>query len=397
MVTTPIDSYVHDTPPGYSRRLGRPSRSFVLINHAHYRATVRRRSAVLAVVCIAVQIVGAPTALAESKPSKLDAARASAKQIKAELQAVTKRIEVQQAKSVSARQAVAAANGRLQRARAEEVAVAAQLDRVRASVRDLAIREYMRSGPGSAAAALGVDPAKFARGRYLRSIAFGSNADLQDALRSARQDAEGARGAAQRAAGLAASRKQIAGDTLNALRASQSRQLNLAAAAEARLDAAIKESEAIRRIRPRVSRIGPSGSSGSSRRGAVSLTTVRGITVATEIAGQLDRMLSAADADGVRFGGSGYRSPDGQVAARRRNCGSSSYDVYDKPASQCRPPTARPGQSMHEQGLAVDFTYNGSLIQSRSSEGFQWLKANAARFGFYNLPSEAWHWSVNGN
>ncbi|WNG61464.1 M15 family metallopeptidase [Archangium gephyra] len=29
--------------------------------------------------------------------------------------------------------------------------------------------------------------------------------------------------------------------------------------------------------------------------------------------------------------------------------------------------------------------------------GFVWLKANAARYGFINLPSEPWHWSTNGN
>ena len=52
---------------------------------------------------------------------------------------------------------------------------------------------------------------------------------------------------------------------------------------------------------------------------------------------------------------------------------------------------------MHEQGLAIDFTYNGSIISSRSSPGYQWLSRRAAGFGFYNLPSEPWHWSVNGN
>lgn len=25
-----------------------------------------------------------------------------------------------------------------------------------------------------------------------------------------------------------------------------------------------------------------------------------------------------------------------------------------------------------------------------------WLHANAGRFGFVNLPSEPWHWSVDG-
>jgi LAS superfamily LD-carboxypeptidase LdcB len=67
------------------------------------------------------------------------------------------------------------------------------------------------------------------------------------------------------------------------------------------------------------------------------------------------------------------------------------------PASQCDPPTARPGTSMHEQGLAIDFTCNGGGALSRSSVCFGWLSRNAANYGFYNLPEEPWHWSTNGN
>ncbi|HSH59498.1 MAG TPA: M15 family metallopeptidase, partial [Acidimicrobiales bacterium] len=96
---------------------------------------------------------------------------------------------------------------------------------------------------------------------------------------------------------------------------------------------------------------------------------------------------------GFSLSGGGYRSSDAQIAARRANCGG---DVYNKPASQCRPPTARPGQSMHERGLAIDFTWNGRLISS-GNPAFQWLRGNASRFGLYNLPREPWHWSTNGN
>jgi len=128
-----------------------------------------------------------------------------------------------------------------------------------------------------------------------------------------------------------------------------------------------------------------------------SLRTVGGITVSTSIAGNLERMLNAARAAGHNFGGGGYRSSQGQINTRRNNCGTSNYAIYEMSPSSCRPPTARPGTSMHERGLAVDFTYNGSLIRSRSSAGFRWLAANAASYGFYNLPSEPWHWSSNGN
>jgi LAS superfamily LD-carboxypeptidase LdcB len=108
-------------------------------------------------------------------------------------------------------------------------------------------------------------------------------------------------------------------------------------------------------------------------------------------------LLDAADAAGLSLGGSGYRDPQQQATLRQAHCGSSDYDIYDKPASQCSPPTARPGQSMHEQGLAVDFTSDGSIVTSRSSAAYRWLQGNASRYGLYNLPSEPWHWSVNGD
>ena len=36
-------------------------------------------------------------------------------------------------------------------------------------------------------------------------------------------------------------------------------------------------------------------------------------------------------------------------------------------------------------------------IQSRANPAYRWLAAHAAKYGLYNLPSEPWHWSVNGN
>jgi peptidoglycan hydrolase CwlO-like protein len=129
----------------------------------------------------------------------------------------------------------------------------------------------------------------------------------------------------------------------------------------------------------------------------VDTTWVGGIEVASSIAGQLRALLNAASADGLLLSGSGYRNVEDQIQIRREVCGTTDYDIWDKPSWECDPPVARPGRSMHEKGLAIDFTGpNGDLVRTHDSPTFQWLAANAARFGLYNLPSEPWHWSTNG-
>lgn len=127
-----------------------------------------------------------------------------------------------------------------------------------------------------------------------------------------------------------------------------------------------------------------------------SLTTVNGITVASSIADRVRGLLNAAAADGISLSGYGYRDFNAQIALRRQNCGTSDYAIWEMPPDSCSPPTARPGYSYHERGLAIDFTANGRFINSRSNPGFIWLAANAGRFGFYNLPSEPWHWDTRG-
>jgi LAS superfamily LD-carboxypeptidase LdcB len=146
----------------------------------------------------------------------------------------------------------------------------------------------------------------------------------------------------------------------------------------------------------------------STRSGGVSLGPVSGrladvacpgggsITVDSSMADGLASMLAAAAADGNEMCGGGYRDPAAQIALRRANCGSSDYAIYEAPASSCSPPTAPPGTSNHEQGTAVDFTCNGGGALSRSSSCFSWLQSHAASYGFYNLPSEPWHWSNDG-
>ncbi len=106
----------------------------------------------------------------------------------------------------------------------------------------------------------------------------------------------------------------------------------------------------------------------------------------------LQALLAAARAEGVVLGGSGYRSNQAQIQLRLAN---GCPDVNRSPASSCRVPTAIPGQSMHERGEAVDFMEGGRVLTG-ASPGFRWLQANAPGFGFFNLPSEPWHWSTTG-
>lgn len=133
---------------------------------------------------------------------------------------------------------------------------------------------------------------------------------------------------------------------------------------------------------------------------SIPLEQVRGFTVHADIAGVVELLVDHAAADGVDLAGWGYRTTQQQIELRRAHCsreGVSEHDaVYNVPPSECSPPTARPGTSMHELGLAIDFTYEGTVIGSHDSPAFVWLDRYAADYGLANLPSEPWHWSVNG-
>ena len=139
---------------------------------------------------------------------------------------------------------------------------------------------------------------------------------------------------------------------------------------------------------------GTAGSSGTA--GNVPLVTVEGITVHAQIGPQVAALVQAARGAGLVLTGGGYRDPAAQIALRRAHCGTSDYAIYRMPASQCSPPTAIPGTSKHELGLAIDLSCNGTLIASHSDPCFVWLAAHAANYGLANLPSEPWHWSVDG-
>jgi len=132
----------------------------------------------------------------------------------------------------------------------------------------------------------------------------------------------------------------------------------------------------------------------------VQICNVPGIApgVNSEIAQDVADMIAAAKADGVTLAGSGFRTMSSQISLYADHGCSPAYSgnpiPYHSP-SGCSPPTAYPGYSNHQMGRAIDFASGGSSISSGSKE-FQWLSANAKTYGLQNLPSESWHWSVDG-
>jgi hypothetical protein len=118
------------------------------------------------------------------------------------------------------------------------------------------------------------------------------------------------------------------------------------------------------------------------------------IEVHEDIAEQTKLLFEEAFEAGLDLAGWGYRPIQLQIELRAAHCGGSEYDIWHKPVFECAPPTARPGFSKHEQGRAVDFTMNGSSIQTQDNPAFVWLTKHAPRYGFVNLPSEPWHWSL---
>jgi D-alanyl-D-alanine carboxypeptidase len=122
-------------------------------------------------------------------------------------------------------------------------------------------------------------------------------------------------------------------------------------------------------------------------------TQVYGITVNKTVAYAFQHMIDAAAHDGVPLSGGGFRTKQRQIELRTIN---GCPDIWTAPASSCKVPTAIPGRSLHEIGLAIDMTTGGKTIGSRDSVAFKWLAAHAAAYGFVNLPSEPWHWSITG-
>jgi lysophospholipase L1-like esterase len=115
------------------------------------------------------------------------------------------------------------------------------------------------------------------------------------------------------------------------------------------------------------------------------------LDVNSQISTNIFEMYKAAKAAGVDLGtSSAYRSYQQQV----ETCAGATVACAD------------PGFSMHQSGLAIDISYNGSTIcyphdsywcrVRGNNPAFKWLESNANKYGLTNYSGEAWHWSTNG-
>ncbi|MEM9466841.1 MAG: M15 family metallopeptidase [Actinomycetota bacterium] len=345
--------------------------------------------------------------------SEIDAATAEVEDLEEALAAAQANVDAQQAAVEAANRALADAELAQIRAAEAITDLQAQQEQARLDLQAAAVENYVSFQGFDDLDILGEDPwaasreqtlADFGTGSGLEGLdnlrAIGAELDFQQALaEQATLDAEASRREMELRLAELDTALLLEEELLTAAVERQERRLGEAAALadlEAELSEQIRVEE--QRIADAIaSRLPPGGGSVQLPPDAdIDLVVVGGITVNVLVEDQVRGILAAMSARGYTLGGGGYRSIESQIRLRRANCGTSDYAIWEMPASQCRPPTARPGLSQHELGLAIDFTVNGRVIRSRDSDVFRALAEVAPEFGFFNLPSEPWHWSTTG-
>jgi LAS superfamily LD-carboxypeptidase LdcB len=100
--------------------------------------------------------------------------------------------------------------------------------------------------------------------------------------------------------------------------------------------------------------------------------------LAPDVASSFKVMKAAAAMQGINLSiNNAYRSLEQQIDMARR------FGLYSQGGK-----AAQPGTSNHGLGRALD-------LNVKSNPGaFEWLKTNAAKYGFTNIPREPWHWEI---
>ncbi len=345
--------------------------------------------------------------------SEVDAATADVADLEVALAAAQANVDAQQAAVEAANRAVIDADAAQVAALEAITDLELREEQARIDLQNAVIDSYVSFQGFDDLEALGDAPWEASRVETLTEIGTGTGLEGLDTLRAIGAELEFQRQLAEQAAAEAETTREemrirlaelgtaLAIEDQLLLEAIERQERRLGeAAALAALEAELSEEIRVeeQRIADAIAnRIPPgSGSVTVPPDSDIELVTVGGITVNVLVEDQVRGILAAMSARGFNLGGGGYRSIESQIRLRRANCGTSDYAIWEMPASRCRPPTARPGLSQHEVGLAIDFTLNGRVLRTRDSDVFRALAEIAPQFGFYNLPSEPWHWSTTG-
>jgi len=398
----------------------------------------RSRALILVALVISSLAIGESTALAQddeerleelkdereriqievaTAATKIDAATADFEVVAQALDDINGLVDLQEARLADARQAVRSAEALVDQAVLRREEIATEMNELRTVVIDLAVASFTgeagENGEDLTAFLLSDDPTEAVRRRSLVQFQTGNLADALDRMRQLEAEVEQVEIDRTRAVEAAVVNRTEALERQTEVDLALDAQLELVLDVEARLEnrlaeaqylteidadkaAEIRQQEEVisRRIREEAAR---KAAAEAARRAAArpppadiaDMVQAEGFWVHKDVADVVGRMMRAARADGVNLSGYSYRSPQRTAELRVIN---GCPDVYESSPSRCRIPTARPGQSMHERGLAIDFRSCW-----RGSDCFTWLSNNASKYGYRNLPSESWHWSTNGS
>ncbi|MGH9210325.1 MAG: hypothetical protein ACRD2C_06535 [Acidimicrobiales bacterium] len=368
---------------------------------------------------------------------ELDPLRAGGGDIESAFGDIQENVLAQRAELSAAEQTVTNATDALAAAQAVVADTQVEIDFWVAQSDVVVVQAFITSPGERALDVLNVDTAEEATVmQTMLDMQAGEDADVLAELDAAQRRLEEQQAIEQEAADEAAEAVGNAEGALDDLQAAVSQQTRFTLEVEARLERDLGEIEALRetdpelaaRLEQQVSALaaqitesrrildeeaaleaaGVAPADPDAPQGPVTITVEGGlamvscpqglgsIDVAGVIARDLQGLLNLAAEQGLPLCGNGWRDPAEQVALRRAHCGPSNYDIYQAPASSCWPPTARPGTSKHEQGLAIDFTCGGSGTVGWGDACHDFLRANAESFGLYPLSSEPWHWSDDG-
>lgn len=350
----------------------------------------------------------------------VDASEASFEEVAGALDDLNALVDLQEARLADASQAVRSAESLVEQAEVRRAVIEAEAAELRALVAELAVESFTgetgQNGEDLTAFLLNDDPTEAVRRRSLVEFQTGNLGDALDRLRVLDVEAEQVELERARAVDAAEANRLDQVERQEELNSAQDQQVQLVLDVEARLEARLAEAQIVREFdeelaaeiqqqeetiaaRIRAEAAAKAAAEAAARAAAAAasqpplpasgeIVNASGFQVHESIATNVTNMISAAAADGVTLTGSGWRSPQRTAELRVIN---GCPDVYESSPSSCRIPTARPGQSQHERGLAIDFRSCW-----RGSDCFTWLASNAATYGFFNLPSESWHWSTSG-